>query len=316
VAHATITTLMLSIAGIASAVFAGPGADFNGDGFDDLVVGVPHEDRMAIDEEVYIHMGAVHVIYGSASGLTADGDQRWHQDREGIQEQREMGEAFGRVVAWGDFDGDGFDDLVVGVALESLNGFDGAGAVHVIYGSASGLRSQGSEFWTQDSPGIAGEVHEGAYFGIGVAAGDFNGDALDDLAITRASLPATDDAIQLLYGSASGLVAGNAIDIEAYENSVAGDFNGDGIEDLAVAAAYATVDGVMSAGMVSILYGTDSGLTSAGSQTFSQNTEGMPNEAEEFDHFGGAIAAGDFNGDGFSDLANSAPHETSGALPQ
>src|SRR5262245_28970318 len=66
------------------------------------------------------------------------------------------------TVTSGDFNGDGFDDMAVGVALEDLpdgavvNGKSNAGAVNVIYGGVSGLKSAGNQFWNQDSPGING----------------------------------------------------------------------------------------------------------------------------------------------------------------
>src|SRR3712207_4484445 len=55
----------------------------------------------------------------------------------------------------GDFDGDGFADLAVGVPFESLGAAGHAGGVNVIYGSASGLAAERNQFWSQDSPGVA-----------------------------------------------------------------------------------------------------------------------------------------------------------------
>jgi hypothetical protein len=63
-----------------SSVAAG---DFDGDGLDDLAVGVPEED-LQIDQENTEDTGVVNVIYGSqGSGLTATGNQVWHQDSDG-----------------------------------------------------------------------------------------------------------------------------------------------------------------------------------------------------------------------------------------
>src|SRR5574337_1224048 len=59
-----------------------------------------------------------------------------------------------------DFDGDGFDDLVVGVSGEDIGGIVNAGAVNVIYGSSSGLSSSGNQIWHQDSTDILDRSEE------------------------------------------------------------------------------------------------------------------------------------------------------------
>ena len=54
---------------------------------------------------------------------------------------------------YGDFNGDGFDDLAIGVPGETLGSISAAGAVEVIYGSSSGLSAtlaHADQFWTQD----------------------------------------------------------------------------------------------------------------------------------------------------------------------
>ena len=75
---------------LAGAAIGGRGCDFNGDGFDDLAVGVPGDDVNG-DEDA----GSVHVIYGTGSGLAAAGDQIWHRDRKGINGTTEPGDSFG-----------------------------------------------------------------------------------------------------------------------------------------------------------------------------------------------------------------------------
>lgn len=83
--------------------------------------------------------------------------QLWHQDVAGVEDLAEHVDHFGRVVMSGDFNGDGRDDLAVGVPAEDLYGVngsvEGAGAMNVIYGSSIGLNtSKGSipdQFWTQ-----------------------------------------------------------------------------------------------------------------------------------------------------------------------
>jgi len=113
--------------------------DFNGDGFKDLAIGVPSEDIKGI-----VDAGAVNIIYGSVQGIHRDAglpDQFVHQDSIGIDDEPEENDHFGEDLAAGDFNGDGFDDLVIGVKHEKVNGKKKAGAVHVIYGSALGLHA-------------------------------------------------------------------------------------------------------------------------------------------------------------------------------
>jgi hypothetical protein len=100
--------------------------DFNGDGRQDLAVGVRAEDSSA---------GAVNVLYGSASGITATADQFFRQGVGGLADTAEGGDLFGSSLAAGDLNGDGRDDLAVGVPGEDVgaSGFDhGASSLLVL----------------------------------------------------------------------------------------------------------------------------------------------------------------------------------------
>src|SRR5919204_1090753 len=83
----------------------------------------------------------------------------------------------------GDFNGDGVADLAVGVPGEDVAGIEDAGAVNVLYGSATGVTTAGDQLFSQDSPGVAGAAEAGERVGSAVAAGDFNGDGYAHLAV-------------------------------------------------------------------------------------------------------------------------------------
>src|SRR5436190_1990412 len=128
-------------------------ADFNHDGFADLAVGVPHEDVGTVADA-----GAVNVLYGSAGRLqaTSPDDQFWNQDTTGVKDTAESGDTFGSSLGSGDFNKDGFADLAIGVDREDVGAVGDAGAMNVLYGSASGLQatSPDDQFFSQDSTGV------------------------------------------------------------------------------------------------------------------------------------------------------------------
>src|SRR5262245_51982667 len=88
-----------------------------------------------------------------------------------------------------------------------------------------------------------------------------------------------------------------------------GDFNGDGFADAAVGVDLKDVNGQADAGAVSVIYGSAAGLASGGNQLFTQDSPGMLDQAEVGDQFGRYMGGGDFNGDGFFDLAIGDPLE-------
>jgi hypothetical protein len=100
------------------------------------------------------------------------------------------------------------------------------------------------------------------------------------------------------FGYASGQAFASR-ECTGAEELVSGDFNGDGVDDLAIGVSQAVSD---TGGRVKLVYGqAGSGLTSAPGQTYREPSP------EQGDRFGGALASGDFNGDGFDDLAAGAP---------
>jgi hypothetical protein len=127
--------------------------------------------------------GAVNVIYGAGVGLRANDNQLRHQNSTGIADAAEFSDNFGSSLAAGDLNGSGHDDLAVGVQDEGVGSVGAAGAVNVIYGSATRLATDGNQLWHQNSMGIADAAETGDRFGSSLTAGDFNGSGHDDLAV-------------------------------------------------------------------------------------------------------------------------------------
>jgi hypothetical protein len=300
--------------------------DFNNDDFSDLLVSAAVEDGM----------GAVHVIYGSAAGLTNAGDQYWVQGSGGVLGTRETGELFGFTVAVGDFNGDAHDDIAIGVPDETVNTRNYAGAVNVLYGSPDGITADGNQLWTQDSPGIMDIAEFGEEFGYRVAAGDFNDDGKDDLVVGmpyETNTHESDGAVHVIYGSSDGLTAaGNQFwnqdspgvgglpqEDDHFGGAIcAGDFNDDGRDDLAIGSPRDKIVGTIECGSVTVLYGRDgNGLNGQGSQVWTQDSggaSGIIDNAEANDEFGATLASGDFDHNGRDDLVIGVLHESIGVV--
>ena len=243
--------------------------DWNGDGVDDLAIGIPGERR---------DQGAVQVLMGSwLVGLTGRNNLLLAQGTGGLPDDAEQGDRFGSTLASGDFNRDGFDDLAVGVPDESFPGVDRGGAVQIVNGSLDGLRVDRSLVITQDTDLIQEQAESGEWFGKALAAGDFNGDGFDDLAIGTPwelmALPI--GVVQLLNGSSAGLVTtGNRLWASTSPGIgfapsawglfgsalAAADFDGDGAADLAIGAPR-DAPGAPRAGSVNVLMNLDSPLS-------------------------------------------------------
>jgi hypothetical protein len=189
-----------------------------------------------------------------------------------------------------DYNGDGFQDLAVGIPYESVGGKDLGGAVNVLYGTSTGPSTEGTQLWHQDSPGILGEVQTGDYFGTVLAPADFDGDGFSDLAITVRDEDVGQQilagAVAVLYGSTEGLTAtgnqlwtrdspgvlGHASIAEEFGSSLAaGDFDGDGYADLSAGTPWTHVNGELYAGDLNVLYGSADGLSAEGDQFWTQD---------------------------------------------
>jgi hypothetical protein len=311
--------------GFGAALAAG---DLDGNGFADLAIGVPGEDAGAVEAA-----GAVHVLYGSARGLTVVGNDFVFEDAPGMQGDAAAYDFLGSALAIGRFHDSGqAASLAIGVPGDDVGERRNAGSVSILRGGAGGIGYDGKQRWTGDSSGIPGVAAAYAAFGAALASGDLTRDGRDDLAIGapgRLALEPEDPipgggTVTVLYGSAAGLgdhaaqtwsqdspgVKGRAGLGDGFgATGTVADLDADGVGDLAIGVPYDTVAGRADAGAVNVLYGSRNGLRADRDQLWSQDVRGIKDRTEVGDTFGAALTAGDFWGDRAADLVVGIPRE-------
>ena len=317
---------IVALALAANAAAAPTSGDFDGDGRDDLAVGVQSED---VGGESLA--GAVHVIYGGPNGLSSR-DRIFTRATAGVR-GAPGDDGFGSSLAVGRFDADRFDDLAVGAPFDDLPGITNAGSVQVLYGGPNGLTARGDQLFVHGRGALNRPAVAFDGFGWTLAAGDLRGDRRDDLAVTtiRGSAGGVAEAgfVEVLRGSPDGLTArrvsrfsqasrgiGNAPEaLDWFGVSLAtGDVGRSDRADLVIGASRESTPTAESTGLVHVLFGSRKGVTGRGSQTFDQQALdsgeiGADGGGEAGDSFGGALATGDFAAGGRQELAVGSPGE-------
>lgn len=174
--------------------------DINGDGTDDLVVATIGEQISGSSDR-----GSVHVLFGPLTDVPASGGYIDSAHVDGI------GEFSGSALALGNFNDDPYVDVAIGVSDQKVGEDGAAGRLAIFYASAEGLSHEDVEIIDQDTPGIAGGPEPEDYFASDLAAGDVDGDGIDDLVVGMRSEAlsgfAGAGAAAVLFGNATGGIA-------------------------------------------------------------------------------------------------------------
>jgi hypothetical protein len=319
-------------------------ADFNGDGFGDLAIGVPGEDRsrfvcegnsigsISCTSQPVSDAGAFHVIYGSSGRLTSTGNRVFDQGPLNVGDN----DRFGAALAAGHFNGDQFSDLAVAAPGDRDGSGQVVGSVQIFYGSSGGLTTTGTHriFTNTFSIDVVGpDIPIVLAPNVSLVSGDFNGDGVGDLVIEGIGRNTCSPAVILLRGGTGQFLSTSRSQFFLPDGScdsalAAADFDEDGADELVLGMPHdgrsPSADFPVLAVSVGVVYVFDGGTSDGVDPEFPRVLSQRPRPqtaapadqfAEQGDLFGASLAVGDFNGDGRIDLAVGAPGEDVGSSP-
>ena len=282
--------------------------DLDGDGVNDIAVGVPRDDDGGTNR------GAVWILFLNTDG-TVKADQKLSDTAGGKTPVLDDHHGFSTATAIGDLDGNGTTELAVGANGE----LSGTGAVWILFLLPDGTAHDVKKI-SPTSGGFGGSLDPGEYWGSSVEGlGDVNGDGVPDLAVgahhdgdggtSRGSVwilfldedgtVKSEQKISDTQGGFTGVL--DDTDTFGYELARVGDLDGDGVVDLAVGAR-GDDDGGTNRGAVWILFLNTNG-TVKGHQKISDTAGTFLGVLDDSDLFGQGLGAiGDVDGDGIADL--------------
>ncbi|MAA80572.1 MAG: hypothetical protein CL916_15055 [Deltaproteobacteria bacterium] len=277
----------------------GSAGDVDADGFDDLLIGAPYSDAGGN------RSGKVYLFHGSdLSGISysvSEASASFYG--EGVYDEVEY------ATGVGDVDGDGLDDIVIGVPKNDDVGLD-AGKTYLIYGAS--LSSLSLPLSLSDLA-FVGELPEDQSGTTIEGCGDVTADGLDDFLvaapgsdvngnnsgkvylITNSAMLSTSMSLSTMsryfYGEAAGDEAGTGL-------SSINDLDGDGMKELLIGSPL-NGEADFNAGKAYVYYSSDIGLGAHDLASSSLSYMGL----ESNNYVGGSVLApGDLNNDGVKDL--------------
>ena len=306
--------------------------DVNGDGKDDIIIGARRADGGA-------EFGRSYVVYGTNNPPVAISLASLGATEGFTLNGIDTGDLSGTAVsAAGDFNGDGFDDVLVSAELGDPNNNAQAGETYLVYGSASPTTSldlsslNGTNGFVLN--GIAADDRSGSSVST---AGDFNGDGKSDIII---GAPQADPNGQTLAGEAYVVFGNNTNTASSFDLSTlngingftipglrtgdftgisvsyAGDINGDGKDDIIIGAHTADLGTATNTneGKAYVIFGTNAPLGANFDLASLNGTNGFALNGPGGALFGNnnagraVSAAGDLNSDGIDDLIVGEPN--------
>ncbi|MGW5864623.1 FG-GAP-like repeat-containing protein [Streptomyces sp. NPDC055239] len=317
---------------------AKPVTDFNHDGYADLAISAPGGTVDGV-----AGAGYVSIVYGSASGADTAHPKQIDRTTPGVPGDPEDNGGFG-AGATGDFDGDGYTDLVVNngkvdaVVWGSADGltkagplpggftdqlksgdFNGDGKADLVTTNQSKMEVRYGPFTRDGKPASTSSVANGDDGPQDLMVGDVTGDGADDL-VTGHAMEEMQHSSRLWKGSKDGLSKTSTPTKKFTTNGVIADVDKDGYGDLVAREVDEVSETqVYDAGAVRVIYGSKSGFSTRTAK-IDQDTAGVPgaseaaeiNGPERGDQFGASVTAGDVNGDGYADIAVGVPGENLG----
>ncbi len=308
-----LTTLLAVGNDRAGSAVAG-GADFDGDGIPDLVVGAEN------NAEGGAYAGKTYIVSGAAIAL--GGDVPLASSWASLVGEEAYNFSGGSVAAGGDVDGDGLPDLVVGANWKNITSVE-EGRTYVVFGAS--LAGGGPMALAAADVMLDGTDY-GDRSGTAVAfAGDVDGDGYDDVLVgaPKAMASAANDGEVYLHRGIDLAAGGNFANAAAWitfvgeasddwlgdDVSSAGDIDGDGLDDILLGARN-NDQGASNGGKAYLFFGAS--LTAGGVLSASLADATVVGETDWARCGYSVAAAGDVDGDGLGDVLIACPEDDLG----